>query len=146
MNLIRPMAFLLLIVFFFGPQITLANQTCDLPCFIKSSEWEVQVKELSPTSSKNSSLWFRLENNTKPKKNVTVRAFLSNPFLTYQIPLFNAVEISELSPNTDFVFQHYERHPSSKQIEIELTWKSYDKLLTETFLINMGKDPSDLPH
>lgn len=118
------------------PNTPLTENTCQLPCNIQSSNWHVQVKELSPSSSNLSSLWFRIDNSGMSKKEVNVRAYLSSPTLSKQIPLFNTVIINEFPSNKDFIFQHYYEHQELSQLEIELSWKSYDKSLKNKFIVN----------
>jgi hypothetical protein len=128
---------LFIMLLFVSPQPSSAKQTCQLPCKLQSTEWDVQVKELIPVSSAASSLWFRVVNTSTHKNNITINAFISSPIITLQTPLFNTVNISELSTNKDFVFQHYYKPTNATQLEILLTWKEYNKSYSDSFLVDL---------
>jgi hypothetical protein len=128
----------LLVLCILHPSLSKATKTCQLPCSIQTEDWNISLKLLSYSSSDISSLWFRIENTDSQKESVTVEAFTISPIFTLPVPLFEPITIPVFNSEREYIFQHYYEPTNAKQLQINLTWNTYNKTHTETVFIELS--------
>jgi hypothetical protein len=134
-----PFILFLLVTTFLYPDTSnaLSKNNCELPCHIQTGDWDIRIKMINYPSSELDSLWFRFENTDLNKENVTIEAVSVSPFVPLQVPLFNPIKIPLFNSEKEFVFQHYSEPTNSKQLQIHLSWNTYNKSNNESIFISL---------